>query len=83
MRLHKSYNPGQNVWDTSPFMPNSCNIRSLLPPLMQCWTTSKQAFPYEQRRMGEGGGGRGEGGGGRGERGGGGGNLAQRTFVSM
>ena len=22
-----SDNPGQNVWDTLPFMPNSCNIR--------------------------------------------------------
>ena len=28
---YKNCNPGQNVWDTLPFMPNSCNIRSLPP----------------------------------------------------
>ena len=52
--------------------PNCCNIRSLPPspppppppPPMQCWTTRRQAFPYEQHCMGEGGGGGGGGGGG-------------------
>ena len=36
-----TYNPGQNAWVTLPFMPNSCNILSLLslrvsPLQMQC-----------------------------------------------
>ena len=46
------------------FFPNCCNIRSLPPPPpppppppMQCWTTLRQAFPYEQHCMGGGGGG--------------------------
>ena len=32
----RNHNPGQNVWDTLPFMPNSCNIP------MQCWITLQQ-----------------------------------------
>ena len=41
----------------SAFFPNCCNIRSLPPSSpMQCWTTRRQAFPYEQHYcMGEGG----------------------------
>ena len=36
------------------FFPNCCNIRSLPPsPPMQCWTTLRQAFPYEQHCMGK------------------------------
>ena len=38
------------------FFPNCCNIRSLPPSAtMQCWTTLRQAFPYEQHCMGGGG----------------------------
>ena len=41
------------------FFPNCCNIRSLPPSAtMQCWTTLRQAFPYEQHCMGGGGEGR-------------------------
>ena len=40
----------------SVFFPNCCSFRSLPPsPPMQCWTTRRQAFPYEQHCMGEGG----------------------------
>ena len=40
----------------SAFFPNCCNIRSLPPsPPMQCWSTRRQAFPYEQHCMGGGG----------------------------
>ena len=40
----------------SVFFPN-CAVfaRSPLPPPMQCWTTRRQAFPYEQHCMGGGG----------------------------
>ena len=48
------YNPGQNVWDKVLF-PELLQY-SLAPPPMQCCTTLRQAFPYEQRRMGGGGG---------------------------
>ena len=42
----------------SVFFPNCCSFRSLPPsPPMQCWTTGRQAFPYEQHCMGGGGGG--------------------------
>ena len=40
----------------SVFFPNCCSFRSLPPsPPMQCWTTGRQAFPYEQHCMGGGG----------------------------
>ena len=43
---------------TKCHFPNCCSIRSLPPsPPMQCWTTRRQAFPYEQHCMGGGGGG--------------------------
>ena len=45
-----SYNPGQNVWDKVTF--------SRIAAPMQCWTTHRQAFPYEQHCMGGGGEGR-------------------------
>ena len=61
-----SYNPGQNVWDKVLFSRIAAIFaRSPLPPPppppMQCWTTRRQAFPYEQHCMGGGGGGGGEG----------------------
>ena len=43
----------------SASFPNCCNIRSVPPsPPMQCWTTRRQAFPYEEHCMGGGGEGR-------------------------
>ena len=50
-------NPGQNVWYKVPFSRiDAVFARSPLPPPpMQCWTTRRQAFPYEQHCMGGGG----------------------------
>ena len=35
-----------NVWDTLPFMPNSCNIRSLPPPLSLSPSPLSLSLPY-------------------------------------
>ena len=54
-----AYNPGQNVWDTLPFMPNSCNIRSL-PPTPRCNVGRLFGKPFHSNNIAWGGGGGGE-----------------------